>query len=160
MRKSVPSPLSPAAMKTYEVKTPVSSHFRAARCEEVNCDNHANGWVTVVDESTGLGQRQAAYIRQECRPTTAVLAAGAVPRARYVEGASPAGWTEFRFPAGQQCFAPHRARIHRPEVFLVREGDRRGNPRGVAPRRHDEAEHWIEDMQGHLDGIRTIAQRG
>lgn len=152
--------LGPGQMQTYQIDAPLSSHFRTASCEEVNCPNHERGWVTVIDESTPLGKRQAAYIRETCRPTSAVLAPGTQVRARFVEGRSPAGWTEFRFGAGQECFKPHQVRLSREEIYSVRGGDWRGNPRGTRPRVHDKAEHWVEDMDEHLDKFRTLKERG
>jgi hypothetical protein len=151
----------PEQMKTYQVASPITSHRRRADCDdmEVNCAAHRNGWITVVDESTDLGRRQAAYIRQECRPTTAELAVSAGVR-RYIESRTPAGWTEFRFPAGQLCFAQHTARLHRPDIFIVRDGDTRGNPRGTDPYIHTEGEHWVEDHAEHHDRIRKIVERG
>lgn len=114
----------------------------------------------MIDETTPLGKRQAAFIRENCRPATTVLAPGTKVRARYLEGRSPAGWTEFRFGAGQQCFAPHQVRLTREEIFKVREGDWRGNPRGTRPFVHSKAEHWVEDMDEHLDRFRTLKERG
>ena len=45
--------------KTWEVIYPHASHYRPATCAEVDCSHYLNGWQTVVDESTNLGQARA-----------------------------------------------------------------------------------------------------
>lgn len=156
-----PDGFGPEQMKTYQIASPITTHHRRATCDEgeIDCENHRNGWVTAVDESTELGQRQAHYIRTNCRPVTAELAVAAGVR-RYSEERTPAGWTAFTFPPGQQCFAQHMVRLHRPDIFVVRDGDARGNPRGTNPYLHDEGEHWVEDFSEHHDRIKTIVDRG
>jgi hypothetical protein len=153
-----PPGLGPAAMKTYAVSSPITTHHRDATCAEVECVNHERGWVTVIDETTDLGAKQARYIRQVCRPVGAQVVVKV--RARYTEARTAAGWTEFTFGPGQECFIPHKVPLGRPEIYVVRDGDSRGNPRGTLPRRHDRAEHWVEDMAGHLDGLKTLTERG
>ena len=66
--------------------------------------------------------------------------------------------TAFRFEAGQRCFRAdeHRARLERPEIYLVRDGDWRGNPRGTEPRRHASAADWVDDFANHQE---TLANR-
>lgn len=150
------SPLSPNQMKTYGVSSPQSTHTRAASCDEVDCPQRARGWVTVVDESTELGQRQAHYIRTACRPVSAQLAAQGMRR--YVETKTDKGWTEFRFAAGQRCFAQHRVPLDRPELYVARRGNLH-QPVGRA-RQYDRADQWVDDFATELDGVRTIAERG
>lgn len=158
INRSTTPGFGPAAMKTYQVSSPRETHYRDATCAEVDCRNHAKGWVTVIDEATDLGAKQARYIRSVCRPAGAAVVIKV--RARYTEAKTPAGWTEFTFGPGQECFTPHKVPVGRPELYVVRDGDWRGNPRRTEPYRHTRAEYWVEDMQGHLDGIRTIAERG
>jgi hypothetical protein len=109
-----------------------------------------------VDEATDLGQRQAAYIRQECRPEDAVVVGGTMRR--YRESRNPAGGTEFRFGPGQKCFARHELPLEESERFLVRDGDRRGFL--SRPYQHHQADHWVEDMQDQFDGIRRVVEKG
>lgn len=145
-------------MQTYQVASPLTSHWRPATCAEVDCEQHRNGWVTAVDESTDLGQRQAHHIRTNCRPVDKLAARGTVRR--YSETRTPEGWTAFRFPAGQECFAEHKVPLERPELYIVRDGDWRGNPRGTQPRRHARPEDWVEDFSEHHDRLATLRNRG
>jgi hypothetical protein len=148
----VASPLGPQGMKTYQVTT----SFRRATCEEVDCPQYQRGWVTVVDESTDLGRRQAAYIRQECRPENVTIVGGTVRR--YRESCNATGGTEFTFGPGQRCFGRHEVPLVESERFLVRDGDRRAYL--GRPYRHREPDHWVEDMQTNFDGIRRVVEKG
>lgn len=133
------------AYQTYQVIAPPSTHWRKATCEEVECAAMASGWRSVIDEMTELGMRQAHYIRH-------------VSRRRFREGRD-AGLTVFDFEPGQTCFADHQVRTARPETYLVRGGDWRGNPTGQV-RRHARAEDWLEDFAEHQDRIADRLQRG
>lgn len=142
-----PEPALPAsAMKTYGIVAPKATHYRPATCAEVDCPNHLNGWQTVVDESTELGQAQGHYIRNE---------AGR----RYTE-VREAALTTFTFEAGQLCFREHEARLDRPEIYLVRDGDWRGNPRGTDPRIHKDPQGWIDDFGEHQERLADRLGRG
>lgn len=135
------------AMQTYQVLAPRATHWRDAACAEVDCAAHANGWVTRIDESTDLGQRQAAYIRRDSRRG-------------YTEAKSPDGLTEFTFQPGQKCFTKHQVPVGRPELFYVKGGDWRGNPRQIPARQHVRAEDWIEDFGEHQQRIRDAQEKG
>jgi hypothetical protein len=140
--------LPASAMKTYAAITPQETHWRRATCEEVECPNFLHGWKTTVDEITVLGQQQAYYIRKQSgRKFT-----------EFWEG----GLTHFVFEAGQECFArdQHSVPLERPAIFLVRDGDWRGNPRHTSPRIHSRPEDWIEDMQESFDKTRQRVERG
>jgi len=142
-----PEPALPAhAMKTYGIVAPRSTHFRPATCEEVDCSAHLNGWRTVLDEGTELGQSQAHYIRAESgrRFTWETVAYGVA----------------YTFEAGQQCFGSHEVRLDRPEVYVVRDGDFRGNPRGTNPLIFDRPDQWVENFQDHQDVLKTRLERG
>lgn len=129
------------AYKTYQQVSPP----RPATCAEAGCPNYLNGWRTIVDESTDLGQRQAAYIRTESRRG-------------FSERRTTAGLTEFSFPAGQRCFARHRLPREGAERFLVRGGDWRGITTPV--REHTRAEFWLEDFAEHQDRINQAITKG
>ena len=129
-------PQMPAHMyKTYQITSPVSTHFRVGTCDEAGCLAHQHGWQTSVDETTELGQRQAHYIR-----TTAGR--------KYVERRTEIGLTAFEFEAGQKCFAEHQVSLERPEFYVVHGGDWRGNPRGDV-RRHSTPDSWVNDFAEH-----------
>lgn len=108
-------------------------------CLEARCEQYERGWVTVVDESSDLGQKQAHYIRKEsgrgfteCRSEEADEHLGG-------EGISiPPGMTVFIFAPGQPCFQEHRDR----EVVFVHE--KRGATR-VHANPLDFNEHFNEE---------------
>lgn len=135
------------AYTTYGITVPLSSHWRAATCAEVDCDRHLNGWVSVIDEATDLGQRQAAYIRRDSGRA-------------FREEKRPDGLTAFTFEPGQRCFASadHRVRLDRPEIFTARGGDHRAATTDV--RRFDRHDQWLEQFAENQDRIRTVQERG
>lgn len=128
--------------KTYTIVSPISTHFRDGSCDEAGCLAQRNGWKTVVDESTELGQRQAHYIRKQSGR-------------RFTEERTPEGLTAFTFVAGQRCFTTHKVPLDRPEFYLVRGGDWRGNPRGER-RQHSGPDAWVNDFGEHQDRIARV----
>ncbi|MFJ6667412.1 hypothetical protein [Streptomyces sp. NPDC091383] len=130
------------AYQTYSITAPSDATIVAA-CEQVGCPQWQHGWDSVIDESTDLGQRQAAYIRTQSRRT-------------FREMKTEAGLTVFRFESGQRCFAEHRTR---PEIYLVRDGDWRGNPTG-RKRQHTRPADWVEDMAEHQGRLIDMKQKG
>lgn len=134
--------MRPENYKSYQVVMPRDSMIRAA-CEDVSCDAFRLGWQTFTDERTELGMMQAAYIRQKSGRT-------------FREQRTGDGMTVFTFEPGQRCFAEHQTR---PQRFIVRGGDHRGNPRGEF-RQHAGPADWVEDMSEHLDRINTAIERG
>lgn len=134
------------AYKTYQIVAPKSSHFRKATCEEINCPNYLHGWRTTLD-ATNEGAIH--YIRKQSGR-------------KFVESRNEVGQVVFEFVAGQTCFASdtHLTRIGKPELYVVRDGDWRGNPRGTSPRTHKNAQDWQEDFAEHQDKINTEIERG
>jgi hypothetical protein len=65
------------------------------------------------------------------------------------------------FEAGQSCFraSDHRALLDKQEIFIVRDGDYRGNPTGTV-RRHTRPESWREDFAEHQDKLARQIQQG
>ncbi|MFH8336967.1 hypothetical protein [Streptomyces sp. AM6-12] len=138
-----------AAYKTYAIVAPKSTHWVGATCAEVDCAHYLNGWQSVIDEATELGQRQAHYIRKQSGRA-------------YREERRPDGLTAFTFEAGQPCFnaAKHQKRTGRPELYIVRDGDYRGNPRGTQTRQHVHAADWVEDFAEHQQGLADEIKKG
>ncbi|MGE5828654.1 MAG: hypothetical protein ACM30G_09870 [Micromonosporaceae bacterium] len=135
-----PHPVGPVhAYKTYQIVSPVSTHYRDGDCDEAGCLAQAHGWRTVVDETTELGRRQAHYIR---------TASGR----RFTEERGPL--TTFTFEPGQRCFATHKVPLERPELYVVRAGDHRGNPTGEV-RRHS-PDSWVNDFGEHQDKLARV----
>lgn len=143
-----PEPALPVgAMQTYVIDRPLETHWRPASCAEVDCAPHRNGWRTVVDERTDLGQAQAYYIRRQSGRG-------------YREERNEAGATVFTFSPGQTCFKAdqHRLPLGRPEIYLVRGGDWRGSTGLI--RRHTRAADWVDDFAEHQNRIATAHNRG
>ncbi|MFJ9037479.1 hypothetical protein ACIRF8_12930 [Streptomyces sp. NPDC102406] len=131
--------LAPGAYQTYSITSPRDTSVAAA-CQQVGCAAWLHGWESKVDERTELGARQAQYIRTQSRRT-------------FREQRTEAGLTVFRFASGQRCFAEHRTR---PEVYVVRDGDWRGNPTGKT-RTHTRPQDWVEDFGEHQ--LRLVDQQ-
>lgn len=132
--------------QTYQVIAPRDTHWRIATCEEVGCQHGENGWKTVIDETSNLGQMQAHYIRRQSGR-------------KFTEERGQDGMTTFSFASGQPCFKQHKTKIDRQEIFLVRGGDSRGNPTGFR-RTHTRPEDWVDDLQENQDRIRSAIERG
>jgi hypothetical protein len=143
----VPTNAPVTAFKTYALSLPKQTHYRKATCQEVDCEAYANGWVTKIDVTTDLGQRQAKYIRDHSgRTFQDVTAIGSPVR-------------EFMFPSGQQCFADHQVPLERDPIFVVRDGDWRGNPTGRRMQ-HAKAQDWIDDFGEHQQNIADAKEKG
>lgn len=132
----------PQAYQSFQIASPVSTHFRTGTCEEAGCLAHQHGWQTSVDESTDLGQRQAYYIRK-------------LAGRKFAERRTELGLTAFVFEAGQKCFAEHKVPLDRPEIYIVRGGDFRGNPRGDV-RRHSGPDAWVNEFAEHQDRLARV----
>lgn len=153
--------LPPWAVKTYQINRPRDTHTRPATCEEASCAARANGWVTVADERTEAGRAIAWQVRRLARPVGKILSPAVAARVRrYVETIGPDGTTRFTFGAGQECFAAHRVPVERPPLYIVREGDYRGNPRGGTPFVHTSGASWVEDSALHQAGLAAEQQKG
>lgn len=139
-------PVGPAAAyKTYSIASPLATHFRPATCQEVDCANYAKGWLTRLDTADPKQAGLANDIRMKLGRKFMAVERGTV--------------VEFTFPPGQQCFAQHRVPLDRPEFFVVRDGDWRGNPRGTAPVQRNAAD-WQDDFANHQDRLKTALEAG
>lgn len=139
-------PLMPAAAyKTYSVVAPLGSHFRPATCAEVNCLHYVNGWRVRIEALT-----------------PDLLHAARNSGRTYTEQQIAEGETYLVFPPGQPCFRArdHRTRIDRPELYVVRDGDHRGNPRGTKARLHQRAADWQEDFAEHQQKLADEIKKG
>mgnify|MGYP001612914864 CR=1 FL=1 len=121
-------------------------------CREAKCEDEARGWMTLCDESSELGQRQAHYIRREAGRRFVEFASIDPPSA-YAEMIAhvevPAGITVFLFYAGQRCFRQHADR----EVLFVHD-------KGARKRVHAKPADWMEDFNTEADRAVTAARRG
>jgi hypothetical protein len=137
--------MAPEAYKTYAMVSPLSTHFRPATCAEVDCPHYVNGWRVHLEALTPDLQQAA---RKSGR--------------KYREQQVAPGETYLVFEAGQACFkaGQHRARIDRPPLYIVRDGDHRGNPRGTKARLHQRAEHWVEEFAEHQQALADEIKKG
>ena len=138
---------SPQAYKTYALFQPKKTHTRVATCQEVECDAYANGWKTIVDVSTKLGQKQANYIR---------LHSGRSFSVTY----QTATLIHFVFKPGQKCFREHRVSLQREPIFKIKGGDWRGNPLSV-PTHIVKPQSWVDDFGENQQNVaRRIERNG
>lgn len=143
---SRPEPLmSPAAYKTYAMVSPIGSHFRRGTCAETQCPHFLNGWRVRVESLT-----------------PELLHAARTSGRKYQEQQIAGGETYLVFEAGQACFreSQHRVRIDRPPLFLVKDGDYRGNPRRTRARQHLSPDNWVEDFATHQQRIADEINKG
>ena len=63
-------PALPAhAMKTYQIYSPISTHYRPATCAEVQCAAYEHGWRTRVEGLDPQLLHTAQIGRASCRET-------------------------------------------------------------------------------------------
>lgn len=126
--------MGPEAYRTFAVMSPVETHMRPATCEEVGCDQYRQGWRVHIEALT-----------------PDLLYAAKTSGRRYREEHIAEGQTYLLFEPGQACFkaATHRAPLGRPPLYVVRDGDHRGNPRGTKARVHARAADWVENFAEH-----------
>lgn len=139
--------MGPDRYKTYGFARPLKTHWQQASCEDIDCQFFLEGWVTVVDESSDLGQKQAYYIRHD-------------RSRRYSESRNEAGLICFTFPPGQRCFGSGSHRQPREILprFYVKNGDWR--IKEPPSRFHSTPEQWVEDLSEHQDRLATLIERG
>jgi hypothetical protein len=137
--------MPPQAYKTYAMVSPLGTHTRQATCEEVGCDQYRQGWRVRVETLT-----------------PDLLHAARNSGRKYTEQHIAEGETYLVFEPGQACFkaATHRAPIGRPPLYVVRDGDHRGNPRGTKARLHQRAENWVEDFAEHQQALADEIKKG
>jgi hypothetical protein len=130
--------------KTYQIVSPLSTHWRPATCAEVDCPEYIKGWK----------------LRVEGLPPEMLHAAKTSGR-KFTELNVTATENWLVFEAGQPCFRAqlHRKLLDKQEIFVVRDGDYRGNPTGNI-RKHTRPEHWREDFAEHQEKLAQQIQRG
>jgi hypothetical protein len=135
----MPTALPVTAMQTHVIAAPLATHWRTATCEEVQCAAYLNGWKLAL---TGLDEGDIWQARNCGR--------------RYVEVPDDGG-PVLVFEPGQPCFktSKHRIRTDRPELFVVRGGDHRGNPLKIPDQRFSGPDAWQDHMATHLEKIQN-----
>lgn len=143
---SRPAPLmAPQAYKTYAVVSPIPTHWRPATCAEVDCPHYLNGWRTRIENLT-----------------PDLLHAAKTSGRRYTVQQIAAGESYLVFAAGQLCFASsrHSKKLDRPPLYVVRDGDWRGNPRRTRDRVHLNPANWVEDFAEHQQVLADEIEKG
>lgn len=145
--------LPAGAMKTYQILAPPATHWRPATCAEIDCQPYRLGWASTVLPGSDM---EATLLR---------AADGMVDghRRRWSSRhRQEDGFVRYVFASGQLCFkaASHKVRQDRPEIFVVRDGDWRGNPRRTDPYRHRRAADWVDDFASHQQGLANRLERG
>jgi len=137
--------MGPEAYKTYEMRSPLATHFRPGTCAEAQCAHYLNGWQVHVEKLTAE-----------------LLHAAKTSGRKYTEQQLAPGQTYLVFEAGQPCFRhrEHRIRVDRPPLYVVRDGDYRGNPRRTKARLHQRPENWVEDFATHQQAIADEIEKG
>jgi hypothetical protein len=130
--------------KTYQIVSPLSTHWRPATCAEIDCPDFLKGW----------------RLRVEGLPPEMLQAAKTCGR-KFTELDVTENEHWLVFESGQPCFraAQHRALLDKQEIFIVRDGDFRGNPTGNV-RKHTRPDHWVEDFSEHQDKLARQTQQG
>lgn len=132
--------------QTFSLVRPRTEQFwRKATCDEVDCIRKRMGWRTVLDVGTATGARTAKWIVDHSGRHGSIERAG--------------NQVTFTFQAGQDCFEQHKVALEREPLYIVRDGDHRGNPTGRR-RVHQRGADWVENMQEDLDKFRQARKQG
>lgn len=133
----------PGAYQTYAVKSPLTTHYVPATCEEVRCEDYLNGWMVKLP---GLSPQLIHAAKNAGR--------------HYREIEIEHGVMALVFEAGQPCFraSTHRKPNGRPEIFIKRKGDFR-TPRSPVTR-FKRAEDWRDDFGEHQERLADQVNRG
>lgn len=141
-------PVGPVgAYQTFQMVRPRATHSRPATCAEVECPHYLNGWACRVI----AGSDDEALIRR-------TIAARSY---RYLDVREDGGFIRFMFYPEQPCFkaGAHRVQLDRPGIYLVKDGDWRGNPTGRT-RRHANGDDWVDDFANHQEKIKEAIEHG
>lgn len=131
------------AYRTYGIRMPKITHWRALSCEDIECEHWQRGWITRVDVSTELGVRQARYIETRCGRRFTKVFHGTV--------------IEFTFGAGQKCFREHREPNGRPALYVVRDGDWRAASEPVTMLGVNE---WTDRFRAATENLAAWMRKG
>ena len=146
------------AMKTYAVDSPVSTHWRLATCEELDCPNFLNGWAVAITPDQ-LGQDFDHDIKESGKKFERMPVDEA--EARFPGMSFSGSLFVYVFAAGQPCFYQgtqrHQMQVDRPEIFSVRGGDHRG---ATSERRVMRAQDWKESFIEHQERLKRAQERG
>lgn len=107
----------------YSASRPVSTHWREATCQEVDCLHYLQGWETKIDISTELGKAQYNYIIHKS--------------GKRGKGKQDGNMITFIFFPEQKCFREHKLPLDREPILTIQKGH---------DRRIARAGEWHDDM--------------
>jgi len=136
----------PQYFQTYRIAAPITTHRRRATCAEVDCEKRRKGFRAQFDVSTVAGRNNA-------------LRAEELKGHRMFSRTVAGSLVTYTFPAGQDCLDVHTVPLEREPFYVTRGGDHRGNPRGIAPVRLNEA-NFIDHFQNNQAKLIQRLERG
>jgi len=143
------APLMPTQnYKTYAIRSALTTHYRPARCAEIDCPDYIHGW----------------YLKIDGTPPDLLHAAKTSGRKFTIGelwGGSGEAFQALIFEAGQECFrvSTHVKSLERPEFFYAGRGDFRSFSTRRATQ-FDRAENFVDSFATHLDNLKTKIERG
>jgi hypothetical protein len=127
-------------MRTHYILAPLNTHWRRGTCEEAECRPYLEGWGT---PAKAFNEEDLSRLRHMGYKWGVVQIAE--------------GEDHFWFEAGQRCFRswaePHMVQLERPGIFLVRDGDHRGNPRKTEPVVFSGPDSWADSLNTNLEKL-------
>lgn len=139
----IPPALPIGAYKTYNIATPLKTHWTAATCAQVDCPHYLNGWALRVEHVSA----EDLYL--------AKTAGRKYDTMRVAEGEN-----YLVFEAGQPCFkaGTHMRRLEREEVYSIRTGDWRGDPthRGL---QQVSSQSWVDDSGENQRNLAELIEK-
>lgn len=134
----------PRFYQTYQVAAPIQTHWTAATCEQVDCEQWRQGWAVHLEL---LDARDQHLVRTSGR--------------KYIEQQLGPAQTWLLFEPGQPCFraGTHVRRLDREELFVMRSGDHRGDPTGRGPIQLS-SQSWVDDFGEHQETISSLIEEG
>ncbi len=139
----IPPNLPVGAYKTYQISSPLATHWTAATCAQVGCEHYLNGWALHVQAIT---PRDVHLARTSGRAFT--------------ERDMGPGQTWLVFEPGQPCFAAgtHVRQLERPELYTIWAGDWR-----LAPERREKvpvsSQAWVDDCGDNQQRLHDMIER-
>jgi hypothetical protein len=143
-----PPKLPAASMKTYELRQPLATHFVEVSCAQANCARRENGFIIGFDLTVPAKVAAANEL-------AAIANRRGMKWSYEVVGST----VQFTFAKGQDCFETHRRALEREPLYIVRNGDFRGNPRKER-KVHTSGENFVDDFANHQDRLATRLEQG
>jgi len=151
--------LDPRLSTVHRIAAPISSHRRRATCDEVGCKYQREGWKIVAEIGPQADQvivqaklsgrdfeltHELSYslgVRRELEKVRTEKSREEIEEWLSIQDKTM--HAILSFSPGQQCFKSHTASLHKPPLYLVRDGAR--------PYRQIESPaEWVNHFQTHL----------